>query len=70
MAFDVNAQGTPYNIRAASCSQSLFARASVKAVSRWRYRSKVVGGKAVARTGVRNRIVFQLTDGSGRLLPE
>ena len=70
MAFDVNAEGTPYNISATRCSEMLFSRASVKAVGKWRYRPKVVDGQAVSRTGMRSKISFQLTDEAGRIIPE
>ncbi|WP_371397523.1 energy transducer TonB [Fretibacter rubidus] len=70
MAFDVNAEGAPYNIIATNCSDNVFTRASVKAVGKWRYRPKVVGGQAVSRTGMRSKISFQLTDEAGRIIPE
>lgn len=70
MAFDVTSEGAPFNIRAARCSDKIFARASVKAVAKWRYRPKVVNGQAVTRSGMRNKIRFQLTDEAGRIIPE
>ena len=70
MHFDVSASGEPYNISAASCSQSLFKRASIKAVSRWKYRPRVQNGQAVSRTGLETRISFNLSDGRGQLIPE
>lgn len=70
MAFDVTAEGTPFNIQAAQCSDTLFVRASEKAVAKWRYRPKVTDGQAVMRKGMRNKITFRLTDGAGRIIPE
>lgn len=70
MAFDVTAEGTPFNVKAVSCSQSLFARASERAVSRWRYNPKIVDGQPVARQGMRNQITFNLVDERGNLIPE
>lgn len=70
MAFDVNADGTPYNIAALRCSDTVFERASVKAVGKWRYRPKIVSGQAVNRTAMRSKISFHLTDAAGRIIPE
>lgn len=70
MRFDVSADGAPYNISAASCSQNLFEKPSVKAVSKWKYKAKVVSGNRVARTGLTTRISFNLTDERGNLIPE
>jgi protein TonB len=70
MRFDVSADGAPYNITAASCSQSLFQKPSVKAVSKWKYKAKVVDGNRVARTGLTTLLSFNLTDERGNLIPE
>ncbi len=70
MIFDVNANGVTYNVRALNCSQSLFARASIKSVEKWQYRPQTIGGKAVPRTGLRTTIIFRLTDEHGRLIPQ
>lgn len=70
MAFDVTAEGAPFNVKAVSCSQSLFARASEKAVSQWRYNPKIVDGQPTARRGLRNQITFNLVDERGNLIPE
>lgn len=70
MAFDVTAEGAPFNIQAAQCSDMLFARASEKAVTTWRYRPKVMDGQAVMRRGMRNKKNFKLTDEDGHIIPE
>lgn len=70
ITFDISGDGKPYNVAAQSCSQTLFRRAAVQAVSRWTYRPELVQGRPVARTGFRTRIVFNLTDEQGRLIPE
>ncbi len=67
--FDVNANGTTYNVQVLNCSQNLFTRASVKAVEKWKYRPQTMGGMAVPRTGLRTTIKFNLTDEHGRLIP-
>ena len=40
----------------------VFDRAALNAVSRFKYKPKVVAGETVEVTGVRNRIVFEVTD--------
>lgn len=60
--FDVTPDGTPTNINIYQCDSSLFERASVRAVERWRYNPKVEDGVPVARRGVETRFDFQLSD--------
>jgi protein TonB len=62
VTFDVTADGTPTNIRILNCDSSLFERASIRAVERWRYQPKIVEGQAVARTGVVTRFDFELSE--------
>lgn len=62
VSFDVTPDGTPTNIQILTCDSSLFERASIRAVERWRYNPKVVDGQAVARRGVQTRFDFQLSD--------
>ncbi len=40
---------------------SIFDSAATKAVLKYKYRPKVINGKPVATTGVRNKIIFELT---------
>jgi protein TonB len=70
MRFNVSPDGLPYDVVATSCSQTLFARPSVKAVQKWKYAPKIQDGLAVGRTGVETRISFNLTDERGSLIPE
>lgn len=44
VTFDLNTRGRPFNVRAANCTNSLFARASVRSVQGWRYAPRIVGG--------------------------
>jgi len=62
VVFDVTPDGTPTNIRILTCDSSLFERASIRAVERWRYQPRIVDGQAVARTGVQTRFDFELAD--------
>jgi protein TonB len=58
--FDVTPDGTPTNIDIFRCDSSLFERASIRAVERWRYNPKVEDGVPVARRGVETRFDFRL----------
>ena len=60
--FDVTPDGTPTNIDIFRCDSSLFERASVRAVERWRYNPKVEDGVPVARRGVETRFDFRLAE--------
>jgi protein TonB len=62
VTFDVAPDGSPFNIRILQCDSSLFERASIRAVERWRYNPKIQDGVAVARTGVQTQFIFQLAD--------
>jgi len=68
--FDVSPEGAPFNVTTTYCTQSLFKRASVKSVQKWKYNPKIVDGRSVARSGVESKITFRLTDERGRILPE
>lgn len=68
--FDVSPEGQPFNVETTYCTQSLFSRASVKSVQKWKYNPKIVDGRAVSRSGVESKITFRLTDDRGRLIPE
>ena len=62
VTFDVTPEGSPTNIRILTCESSLFERAAIRAVERWRYNPKVENGVAVARTGVVTEFIFELAD--------
>jgi len=68
--FDVSPQGEPYNIKAPFCTEPMFERPTLKAVAKWKYRPKIQDGQAVARTGVRNKMSFNLTNEQGQIIPE
>ncbi len=62
MRFDVTPDGTPTNVVATNCTSSMFERASIRSVERWRYSPKVENGVPVARRGVETDIEFRLAD--------
>ncbi|WP_017930106.1 energy transducer TonB [Robiginitomaculum antarcticum] len=70
MRFDVSPQGSPYNVVATYCTQSLFERNSVKAVEKFKYNPKMQDGQAISRRGVETKITFQLADERGKIIPE
>ncbi|WP_298918792.1 energy transducer TonB [uncultured Algimonas sp.] len=70
VAFDIGADGRPFNVRASYCSQSLFQRAAEKSVGKWTYRPEIRDGLPVARTGFETRIRFDLRDERGDVIPE
>ena len=68
--FNVSAEGAPYDVTTTYCTQSLFERATVKSVQRWKFNPKIVNGRPVAMTGVENKVTYRLTDERGNLIPE
>lgn len=60
--FDVTPDGTPTNVSIIQCSSSLFERASIRAVERWRYQPRIVDGVPVARRNVQTNFVFEFGD--------
>ncbi len=70
VAFDVGANGSPFNIQIKSCSQTMFARPTIRSVAKWKYRPKVTDGQTVIRRGLQTIVTFNLTDERGRMIPE
>ena len=70
MQFDVAPDGSTFNVTAMSCSQSIFERASIKAVQRWKYPPIQSTSQHLERNALRETIVFQLLDERGKLIPE
>jgi protein TonB len=62
--FSVGSNGLTQQARVVEASPpDIFDRAALAAVSKFRYKPRVVDGDPVAVTGVRNRITFVLNDG-------
>lgn len=68
--FNINSSGKPYDIRAISCTQSLFRSASIKSVQKWNYRPEMRNGKAVSHKGIQTKIRFLLKDENNQIIPE
>lgn len=68
--FDVSPEGAPFNVQTTYCTQSLFQRATIKSVQKWKFNPKIVDGRAVSMTGVENKVTYRLTDERGRIIPE
>ncbi len=68
--FDVSPEGAPFNVVTTYCTQSLFERATIKSVEKWKYNPKMDDGRPVARRGVESKITFRLTDERGKIIPE
>lgn len=68
--FDVGADGVPFHIRTTYCTQSIFARPTIRSVARWKYRPKIRNGQAVIRRGLETVVRFHLLDARGQLIPE
>ncbi len=70
VSFDVSVEGAPFNIQTPYCSDSIFKRATVKSVARWKYKAKIQNGQPVMRRNVRNKVIFRLLDDRGNIIPE
>lgn len=68
--FDVSPEGSPFNVDAYYCTDRVFSRDSIKTTSKFKYRPKIVDGRAVAMRGVETKITYRLTDERGRIIPE
>lgn len=60
--FDVTAEGTTENARVIDTTNPCLNNETLKAVAKWRYQPKTVGGVAMPRKGVQTKVEFQLED--------
>jgi protein TonB len=58
--FDITPQGTTANVRTLSCTSSTFERASLNAVSRWRYNPQIRDGQPVMFRGATTQLVYSM----------
>lgn len=66
MRFTVTAEGTVTDAEVVETTSSVFNRASLRAIARFRYQPKVENGQPVARPGVRFCLDFVMNDEGGR----
>lgn len=69
MRFDVNPKGQPFNVKAYNCSHRMFEKNSIQATKGFKYLPKIQGGVPVTMTGVETRIIYEVRDENGKLLP-
>ena len=62
LQFTVTPLGTTADVSVIECTSSLFERASVQALLKFKYKPRVVNGTAIAVPGLRYRITFQIED--------
>ena len=62
LEFTVTPLGTTTGVSVIFCSSSLFERASVQALLKFKYKPRVVNGTAIAVPGLRHRITFKIED--------
>jgi len=60
--FDVNEQGATRNVRILKCDSRYFHRASINAVSRFKYQPRIINGQAVIVKDVKTRFKYRLED--------
>lgn len=68
MAFDIDRNGVPINIKARYCTESYFEAPSKEAISRWTYSPAENNGTTVIRTGVATTMSFHLTGVFGQVI--
>lgn len=62
VVFDITAEGRTANIRARDCTSPAFERATINAVSGWRYDPQVRDGEPVIYRGATTQLVFSLEE--------
>ncbi len=62
LEFTVTSLGTTADVRVIECTSSLFERASVQALLKFKYKPRVVNGTAIAVPNLQHRITFQIED--------
>ncbi len=60
--YTVTKTGETRDIQVVDCPQSVFARASVQAAEKFKYKPRVVDGDPIEVPGVRNRFTFQMAE--------
>lgn len=60
VVYDITPEGRTANIRAQACTSQAFERATINAVSRWRYDPQVRNGEPVMFRGATTQLVYSL----------
>lgn len=60
--YTVTKTGETRDVTVVDCPQSMFARPSVQAAEKFKYKPRVVDGEAIEVPGVRNRFTFQMAE--------
>lgn len=68
--FDIDAQGSTFNVEAGKCSDDMFAESAANAVRQWVYNPKLENGVAVVRPGVETQVTFKLSAEEGEIIEE
>ncbi len=58
--YTVTQTGETKDIKIADCPQTIFAKTSMKAAAKFKYKPKVIDGDAIEVPGVRNRFTFKI----------
>ncbi|MGF1607186.1 MAG: energy transducer TonB [Rhodothalassiaceae bacterium] len=67
VSYTVTPEGTTTDIQVVESEcESIFARASIQAAEKFKYKPKVVNGEAIAVANVQNLFTYQLADGGRR----
>ena len=67
--FDISGAGLPVNVETTLCTNKQLRAATVKSVQGWKYAPEIKNGRAVARTGLKTTIRFDLNDEHEKPLP-
>lgn len=58
--YTVTSTGETRDVVVVDCPQKIFAKSSIKAAQKFKYKPKVIDGEAIEVPGVRNRFTFQM----------
>lgn len=62
VVYDITPEGRTANIRAGTCTSTAFERATINAVSRWRYDPQVRNGEPILYRDATTRLVYSLEE--------
>ncbi|MFL0810880.1 MAG: energy transducer TonB [Agarilytica sp.] len=58
--YTVTKTGETRDVKVADCPKTIFAKSSIKAAAKFKYKPKVIDGEAIEVPGVRNRFIFKI----------